>query len=203
MKKIKILTYSVISSMLIFPTLSNANPINVKKNDIESKIENIDLISLNDTYNEKDSNSFIKNEYLLIKLNKEVDKKSKDIIDINIKTKYEDEEGIDEGGFKEKNKISNLIKEDYLYKNGFKIPQGILITNYEYIKNIHNDYEIKNLEKGNSILINIGQTLNPKEGKDINDTKYTFGLTTIQMKYSISFNKFNKKGNIEYINYIL
>lgn len=200
MKKVNTIIYSIISSsILTFPVLSNAEALN----SIEKNIENIELVSLNDTYNVSDKNTFIKNEYLLIKVNKEIDKNSKDIIGINIKTKYEDEEGVDEGGFKEKNKINKFIKEDFLYKNGLKIPQGILITNYDYIKNIHNDYEIKNLDKGNAILINIGQTLNPKEGKNINDTKYTFGLTTIHMKYDISFNKYNKKGNIEYKNYIL
>lgn len=200
MKKVNTIIYSIISSsILTFPVLSNAEALN----SIEKNIENIELVSLNDTYNVSDKNTFIKNEYLLIKVNKEIDKNSKDIIGINIKTKYEDEEGVDEGGFKEKNKINKFIKEDFLYKNGLKIPQGILITNYDYIKNIHNDYEIKNLDKGNAILINIGQTLNPKEDKNINDTKYTFGLTTIHMKYDISFNKYNKKGNIEYKNYIL
>lgn len=191
------------ASIIAFPLISNAKSLDTESNTNTNKIENVEFVSLNDTYNEKDNNTYIQNEYMLIKLDKEINKKSSDTISLNIKTKYEDEGGVDEGGFKEKNKISKFIKEDFIYKNGNKIPQGILITNYEYTKNIHNDYEIKNLDNGNAILINIGQSLKEKEGKNINDTKYTFGLTNIQMKYNVSFNNNNKKGNITYKNYIL
>lgn len=190
-------------SIMAFPLFSNAKNFVPENATNANKIEKIEFISLNDTYNEKDNNTYIQNEYMLVKLDKEINKNSSDIISLDIKTKYEDEGGVDEGGFKEKNKISKFIKEDFLYKNGAKIPQGILITNYEYIKGVHNDYEIKNLDSGNAILINIGQSLKEKSGKSINDTKYTFGLTNIQMKYNVSFNNYNKKGNITYKNYIL